>query len=296
MGKWETFTNRVTDRPGPSKLARDIRRAGGAWSNVRHFYPPHLLSSSTPFRLTYLSSAAKPRMMRAFFSTPGKDLYDVLGVGRDASSSEIKTAYYKKAKEHHPDLNPGDPDAKNRFQEVNTAYHTLIDENLRYNYDSGGTTENPREEDIAEYWNTVWSEFGIAEVKQYVARVQEEFSDAMTAVINESDWTKLRSFVSDNRLLVAGIILPIAGVLRFPGLVIPAARVATYALLLPLRIFAELPHPVQRRLIRSAWEIFVARRNRSRTGAHFRERGSSSSRSRSSRKSRERRRSGRRRD
>uniref|UniRef100_UPI0013EB068F DnaJ domain-containing protein n=1 Tax=Adlercreutzia sp. ZJ242 TaxID=2709409 RepID=UPI0013EB068F len=51
--------------------------------------------------------------------------YDILGVSRDASMDEVKRAYRKKARENHPDLNPGDPDAAARMNKVNEAYDRI---------------------------------------------------------------------------------------------------------------------------------------------------------------------------
>merc|ERR1740122_647124 len=65
-------------------------------------------------------------------------LYDVLGVPPHASGSQIKKAYYKLAKQHHPDKNIGDEAAKARFQEISDAYQVLSDDDMRAKYDEGG--------------------------------------------------------------------------------------------------------------------------------------------------------------
>ncbi|MFB6098887.1 MAG: DnaJ C-terminal domain-containing protein [Salinibacter sp.] len=65
-----------------------------------------------------------------------KDLYDVLGVDEDASQEEIKKKYRKLARKHHPDRNPDDPNAEEKFKEIQKAYSILSDEEKRQQYDA----------------------------------------------------------------------------------------------------------------------------------------------------------------
>lgn len=67
-----------------------------------------------------------------------RDYYEVLGVSKGASEAEIKSAFRKKAKEFHPDLNKDDPSAADKFKEAQEAYSVLSDENKRKMYDQYG--------------------------------------------------------------------------------------------------------------------------------------------------------------
>jgi molecular chaperone DnaJ len=67
-----------------------------------------------------------------------RDYYEVLGVTRDADEKDIKRAYRKLAMKYHPDRNPDDKDAENKFKEASEAYEILADANKRAAYDQFG--------------------------------------------------------------------------------------------------------------------------------------------------------------
>ena len=67
-----------------------------------------------------------------------RDYYEVLGVSKDADAGTLKRAYYKLAKQYHPDANPGDKVAEEKFKEANEAYEVLSDADKRAKYDQFG--------------------------------------------------------------------------------------------------------------------------------------------------------------
>ncbi len=71
-------------------------------------------------------------------ATAFKDYYETLGVPRDADQKRIKSAFRKLARKHHPDVNPGDPSATERFRDINEAYEVLSDPEKRRRYDEVG--------------------------------------------------------------------------------------------------------------------------------------------------------------
>ncbi|MCB0838034.1 MAG: DnaJ domain-containing protein, partial [Bacteroidetes bacterium] len=67
-----------------------------------------------------------------------QDYYKILGVNRDASEKEIKTSYRKLAKKYHPDSNPDNAEAEEKFKAVSEAYEVLSDSEKRAKYDQYG--------------------------------------------------------------------------------------------------------------------------------------------------------------
>ena len=67
-----------------------------------------------------------------------RDYYDVLGVGKDASPEQLKSAYRKLAVKYHPDKNPNDKTAEEKFKEASEAYGVLSDKSKKENYDNFG--------------------------------------------------------------------------------------------------------------------------------------------------------------
>ena len=67
-----------------------------------------------------------------------RDYYEVLGVDKSADEQTLKKAYRKLAMKYHPDRNPGDKEAEDKFKEINEAYEVLSDSTKRQNYDQFG--------------------------------------------------------------------------------------------------------------------------------------------------------------
>ncbi|MCS7280310.1 MAG: DnaJ domain-containing protein [Desulfobacterota bacterium] len=85
-----------------------------------------------------------------------KDYYEILGVPRNATDEEIKKAYRRLALKYHPDRNPGDKEAEEKFKEINEAYAVLSDKEKRKHYDTYGMTDFHKyytEEDIFRGFN-----------------------------------------------------------------------------------------------------------------------------------------------
>lgn len=92
---------------------------------------------SSPSSFSKFNSCTFPGR-RTFSSDKKRDFYEVLGVSRTADKAEIKKAYFKLAKQYHPDTNKGDDSAADKFKEVTEAYEVLSDDKQRQAYDQFG--------------------------------------------------------------------------------------------------------------------------------------------------------------
>jgi curved DNA-binding protein CbpA len=122
---------------------------------TRNVLTPSFSIASHSFGLSY-------KYLRHFAQTK-KNFYQVLNITQTASDSDIKKAFYKLAKEYHPDVSKG---AEDKFKEINEAYETLSDEFKRRQYDNdlkhgytGSSSSNPQ------YGNTTTYHYGFSKQK-----------------------------------------------------------------------------------------------------------------------------------
>ncbi|HHV38993.1 MAG TPA: J domain-containing protein [Tepidimicrobium sp.] len=106
-----------------------------------------------------------------------KDYYKILGVGKDASDKEIRNRYRKLAKKYHPDLNPDDLRAQERFKEINEAYEVLGDKEKRKKYDAFGSGYNFTDGQHFDPSQYGFGNFGDGYSYTYTTEGAEGFSD-----------------------------------------------------------------------------------------------------------------------
>ncbi|XP_073001252.1 chaperone protein dnaJ 6-like [Typha latifolia] len=112
----------------------------------------------------------------------GKSLYEILGVEQTASQQEIKKAYYKLALRLHPDKNPGDEEAKEKFQLLQKVISVLGDEEKRAVYDQTGCTDDDAlvgeaAENLQEFFRSVYRRVTEADIEEFEANYRGSDSE-----------------------------------------------------------------------------------------------------------------------
>ena len=134
----------IQDKANEVKEAQEAKEAGKIWDAKKKEWVFYFLDEEYEELLakekelgTQTSSAAggdggEERKVK------DREYYDLLEISTNASASDIKKAYYKKARVCHPDKNPNDPEAAAKFQLLGQAYNTLSNDQLRAHYDKNG--------------------------------------------------------------------------------------------------------------------------------------------------------------
>ncbi|XP_038975890.1 LOW QUALITY PROTEIN: chaperone protein dnaJ GFA2, mitochondrial-like [Phoenix dactylifera] len=131
----------LQESPVPSLEGSSRRFAAGICSSSRVFADGNSETVKRRFGISRGTFQEHYFPIRSFHGTrsmSARDYYEILGVSKNASASEIKKAYYALAKKLHPDTNKEDADAEKKFQEVQRAYEVLKDEEKRSLYDQVG--------------------------------------------------------------------------------------------------------------------------------------------------------------
>ena len=153
-----------------------------------------------------------------------EDLYKILGVERTATADQIKKAYRELAMKYHPDRNPGDTVAEEKFKKISSAYSVLGDETKRKQYDMYGSTDNSSNTSYSGNYQGSWQGSGgyyqgnpFEEwFKDFNRQSQYEYNDSNK---KHEEPTKLKAFGK----LVSSLVSIIIGFffLRFSFILLP---------------------------------------------------------------------------
>ncbi|WP_305118717.1 J domain-containing protein [Brucepastera parasyntrophica] len=154
------------------------------------------------------------------------DYYEILGVPRDASQEQIKKAYREQALKYHPDRNPGNPAAEDRFKLINDAYSVLSDTDKKQQYDMGGyQTDEDRRQRAAQENNT-YGQYGWTFYGPFGASGSWNTEERKRTY---TTYTKRQAF----EMLLKNILLTLVGLfsLRFAIWFIPFGLIISIALI-----------------------------------------------------------------
>lgn len=174
-----------------TKTAKKAKEEGKLWNSKTKAWELYLLDeemreieelekkSGEDTGSTAGSSASKHER-----SVKDREYYDLLGVSTNASASELKKAYYIKARICHPDKNPEDPTASEKFQQLGNAYNILSNEQTRATYDKNGKSDDNEfsanenmQMDVTVFFNVM---FGSTLVSPYIGELwMANMADAM---------------------------------------------------------------------------------------------------------------------
>lgn len=228
------FKNPVSSVPSFRVSGRSVRQHGN------HQFRP-LSALFSPYKLLSNTSFTPPvYTQRSHLSTKGTtDPYELLNVSRTATAKEIKLAYFREAKKYHPDLNPNDPSAKEKFQRISAAYELLSDESRRRAYDATGRTNettygssggnyggNTGQQHAEDVFNSVKEDMDVIKdaFRMYTEEIKDEFNYAVDCAKNE-DWKGLFAVAKDHKFLIMGVVVPTVVFLRYPPAVFVVMRV-----------------------------------------------------------------------